>query len=123
MKFRRFTRVNFLTEIGKELLGAFFARFPNELAEKKVMLPSIELADDKYYPAVAKLFLSPNGLPPILNEAMLAIDALSTEAGEDQLDAALTKENFERKFTTKTSRADLAMQVWLVNPKLLALVS
>lgn len=122
MTFRRFTRTNFLTEIGKELLGTFFARFETELAEKSIVPPEAALADDRYYPAVAKLFMAPAGLPRELNEAMLAIDALSTESGEDQLDAALVKAKFERNFITKTTRADLAMQVWLANPKLLAQV-
>ena len=122
MKFRRFTKTKFLTEIGRELLGKFFERFQNKLEKARVTLPGAELADAPYYSALARVLLAPEDLPVEMSEVLFAIDALSSEAGEDQLEAAMKKEKPPLTFATKSSRADMAMQVWLARPELLARV-
>ncbi len=104
------------------MLGNFFERFQTELEKAGVTLPSIELADAPYYSAVARVLLAPEDLPVEMSEVLFAIDALSSEAGEDQLEAAMKKEKPPLTFATKSSRADMAMQVWLARPELLARV-
>ena len=122
MKFRRFTKTKFLTQMGRELLGQFLARFQTGLKNAGVELPKSDLADEAYFAALATLFEHPDGLPGEMNEVLFAIDALSNEDGQERLEEAAKKEIPELKFDGKSSRPDIALQVWLVNPKGLARV-
>lgn len=53
MKFRRFTKTKFLTEIGRELLVQFFERFERHMADAKLASPRANLTDDEYVAAAA----------------------------------------------------------------------
>jgi hypothetical protein len=54
MKFKRFTKPGFLKQIGRELLGRFFDRFKDGLADKKIELPGAGLKDDEYFKAMSR---------------------------------------------------------------------
>lgn len=70
MKFKRFTKPNFLKEIGRELLGRFLGQFKTELADKKIVLPAETLNDDDYFKVMSRIAMSPDGLPDGLFEAI-----------------------------------------------------
>jgi hypothetical protein len=45
LRFKRFSKPHVLKDIGRHLLGKFFAKFKDVLVAKKVALPDAALAD------------------------------------------------------------------------------
>jgi hypothetical protein len=120
MKFRRFTKPQFLKEIGRELLVKFFGRFTAELAEKKIVLPAENLKDDEYFQLMSRVAMAPDGLPDGLYEAIYAIDEMATEEGQERLEQAMAQGLLVLKVDEKSSRGDIAMQAYLTAPEVLA---
>ena len=120
LRFSRFTRPQLLKSIGRELLLLFFNSFTDEFKTRAVGLPSPELDDNEYFGRLSRLLNSPEELPESLNEALFAIDELASPAGQEQLEIELARRGQTIEFTPGSSCADLAMQVWLADPKLLA---
>lgn len=120
VRFRRFTKPHVLKDIGRALLGRFFAKFKDDLEEKKVALPDPALADEEYFGTLANVLMSPEGLPGSLNDALYAIDEMATEDGQQRLEEAVAAKQLPLAFDEKSSREDIALQVWLESPELLA---
>ena len=119
LKFKRFMKPHFLKEIGRELLGRFFAQFRTEMAAKSVALPPDTVSDDAYFEAVATIAVAPEGLPEGLVEAVHAIEDAANEEGEERLERAALERGLQHLLKGDTSRADLAVKVWLEAPALL----
>ncbi len=117
---KRFTKLHFLKGVGRKLVARFFERFRGELAEKKVDLPKGDLPDDEYFGGLSRLLLSPEGLPGDLCEALFTIDEMADDAGQEGLQNAVAQSKLEVKFEAESSHGDVAMQVWLARPELLA---
>lgn len=120
LRFKRFSKPHVLKDIGRHLLGKFFARFKDDLEVKAVSLPDPGLADEEYFGALSGLLLSPEGLPDSLNDALYAIDEMATEDGQQRLEDGVAEEQLPLTFDEKSSREDIALQVWLESPELLA---
>jgi hypothetical protein len=120
IKFKRFTKPHFLKQIGRELLGRFFNRFNTALGDKQIVLPVATLDDDAYFGAVAKIAMSPDGLPDNLVEAAYAIEGMANEEGQDRLERATGENGLAFQFGEDSSCADMAVQAWLANPELFA---
>lgn len=120
LRFRRFSKPHILKEIGRHLLGMFFAKFEDDLKKKDVALPDPALPDDEYFDALSGLLLSPEGLPGSLNDALYAIDEMATEDGQQRLEDGIAQEQLPLTFDATSSREDIALQVWLESPELLA---
>jgi len=120
LRFKRFSKPHVLKDIGRHLLGKFFAKFKDDLEKKEVALPDPELADEEYFSALSGLLLSPEGLPGSLNDALYAIDEMATEDGQQRLEDGVIEEQLPLTFDEKSSREDIALQVWLESPELLA---
>ncbi|MBI1178726.1 hypothetical protein GC207_14935 [bacterium] len=120
MKFKRFTKLTFLKQIGRPLLDRFLNRFAKELAARNVALPSGDSDDDDYYRALARLALTPDGLPDSLIEAMFEIEELATPEGQEQLEAAARRAQLALVFDEESTHADIALQVWLADPRIVA---
>ena len=88
MKFKRFTKPGFLKQIGRKLLGRFFDRFKDGLAEKKIELLAGALKDDEYFKELSRVARRPDGLPDDLFEAVYAIEEMATEEGQERLQRA-----------------------------------
>ncbi len=121
VKFKRFSKPRVLKEIGRHLLDQFFGKFKNALADKAVVLPDPTLDDEKYFEALAGLLVLPEGLPDTLNDALYAIDEMATEDGQQRLEEGVAEKKLKLAFDPKSSREDIALQVWLADPDLLAL--
>ncbi len=117
---KRFTKLHFLKGVGRKLVARFFERFRGELAEKKVDLPKGDLPDDEYFGGLSKMLLSPVGLPGELCEALFTIDEMADDAGQEGLQKAVAQSKLEVNFEVESSHGDVAMQVWLARPELLA---
>ena len=120
IKFKRFTKPHFLKQIGRALLGQFFNRFNPELAQKSVVIPAATLDDDAYFGAVAKIAMSPDGLPDNLVEAAYAIEGMANEEGQDRLERATGETGPAFQFGENSTCADMAVQAWLANPEVFA---
>lgn len=119
-KFKRFTRPQMLHQIGRPLLLKFFEKFQPELAACGVALPGPDLPDAEWEDRLAGLLSAPERLPGSLGEALYAIDEMATPEGQEQLELALDRERLALPFESGSSRHDLALQVWLVAPAILA---
>jgi hypothetical protein len=120
VRFKRFTKPHVLKDIGRALLGRFFAKFKDDLKENEVTLPDQTLPDDEYFGKLAGVLMSPEGLPGTLNDALYAIDEMATEDGQQRLEEGVAEEQLPLTFDEKSSREDIALQVWLESPELLA---
>lgn len=120
LKFKRFTRTRLLQRIGRPLLVRFFDKFQSELASRQVTLPAATLRDADWAGAVARLFTAPEHLPEGLCEALYAIDEMATPEGQEQLELAMEQTGVALELEPGCSRQDIALQVWLTAPALLA---
>lgn len=122
LDYKRFGRLAVLKCIGRELLVRFFDSFKAELNLSRISLPSSHVDDDQYFGSIARLLAAPEGLPETLNEVLFAIDELSSADGQERLEEAIACAGLAMEFLPGSSRADLALQVWLAAPELLARV-
>ena len=122
LHYKRFGRPAGLKSIGRELLGRFFDSFKTELNLSGISLPSNNADDDVYFGSMVRLLAAPEGLPEGLNEVLFAIDELSSADGQERLEEAIACSGVALEFLPGSSRADLAVQVWLAAPDLLARV-
>jgi hypothetical protein len=120
MKFRRFTKPKFLRQVGRELLSKLFGRFSGELEAKDITLPSADLKDDDYFRELSALAMAPDRLPDNLIEALFAIEEMANEEGQERLEAAAAEAGLNLKFDEESSYGDIAVQVFLAKPELLA---
>jgi hypothetical protein len=120
MKFKRFTKTQVLKRIGRDLLIRFFAAFAQDLPARRIALPPAELGDDDYFRAVAALLRQPEALPDRLNEVLFAIDEMASDEGQEALERALAEAGLALAFAPESSHEDIALQVWLSAPALLA---
>ncbi len=120
LKFKRFNKPQVLKKIGRELLAQFFEKFKEDFDAKCLPLPPPELADADYFNALASLLLCPEGLPDRLNEALFAIDEMASPRGQEVLLAAAEWARLPLVVRHESSHEDIALQVWLAAPALLA---
>jgi hypothetical protein len=120
IKFKRFTRSNFLKRIGRPLLARFLEAFQPAFQSANLAPPPGSLSDEAWYAALAQLLSSPEALPDSLNEALFAIAEMATPEGQEQLERAIADTGLALEFDSRSSREDIALQVWLAAPGLLA---
>ncbi|HEY5911804.1 MAG TPA: hypothetical protein VJA21_14475 [Verrucomicrobiae bacterium] len=120
IRFKRFTRPQALAAMGRPLLLRFFDKFQLKRAEGELALPAPDLPEGEWLGELARLFASPEALPDSLVEALYAIDEMSTPEGQEQLEAAVAQAGLRLESGEGSTRHDLALQVWLAAPALLA---
>ena len=120
IRFRRFTRPSVLKTIGRELLARFLREFEPDLGAQNISLPDPSLANEAYFNSLARLLSAPEGLPGRLTEALVAIDEMASPEGQEQLELAVAGAGLPLSFDPRSTRTDLAVQVWLAAPALLA---
>ena len=122
IQFRRFTKPNVLKRINRELLEKFLDQFKNEFNGNARTLPPPDLPDEDYFNALSRLLMSPECLPDRLNEALFAIDEMSTPRAQEQLEAAAEWPAVQGLLRAESSAQEIALQVWFAAPGLLARV-
>jgi len=120
MKLNRFNKPEILKQIGRDLLGRFFAQFQAELAAAGLALPPPGIPENDYYTALAWLLLNPERLPDSLNEALFDIEAVAHPRAFSQLEASSRWTELRRLFKTDTAREEMVLHAWLENPRLVA---
>jgi hypothetical protein len=122
LRFTRFTRPQILKSIGRELLTKFFRSFPEQPGTGGFSLPLPDLKDGEYFTQLARALMAPEALPPSLNEALFSLDELALPRGRQRLEAAVVEVGLPLVFGPESTAADIAVQVWLANPALVARV-
>jgi len=120
LHFRRFTKPSSLRRAGRSLLQRFFANFALPLRDAGFSLPDESLPDTAYFDALAGLLLTPEGLPDSLIEALFAINEMATGEGQERLEQAVVAGGLHLDLAPNSTHLDIALQVWLVAPELLA---
>ncbi|HMJ91653.1 MAG TPA: hypothetical protein VK530_17660 [Candidatus Acidoferrum sp.] len=120
MKFKRFTKPQFLKGVGRTLLTRLFDKFSADLGAKKVELPKPDSGDDEYFKSLAAVAMKPDGLPDNLIEALFAMEEMANDEGTERLQAAAEQAGLALSFDAKSSHGDVVMQVYLAKPELLA---
>ncbi len=120
IRFKRFTRPRALQAVGRPLLLQFFEKFQSQCQERQLALPAADLPETEWFGALARLFSTPEALPDGLVEALYSIDEMSTAEGQEQLEAAVAEAGVVLEPAAGATRHDLALQVWLAAPSLLA---
>jgi hypothetical protein len=120
LTYKRFSRPQLLQRIGRPLLTQFLEKFQRELLEHNLAVPPPELADEAWLGSLARMLTAPEALPDGLAEALYAIDEMSSEQGQEQLEAALEHANLSLPGAEESTREDIALRVWLAAPALLA---
>jgi len=119
IRFRRFTKPQFLREIGRPLLTQLFGKFAAEFSAHSTALPAESLADEDYFASLARVALAPEALPVSLVEALTAIEEMATPEGQERLETALSRAGLGLTFHEESSHGDIAVQVYLAQPTLL----
>src|SRR5438445_11044124 len=120
IKYKRFTNPRLLKRINRELLARFLDQFREPFNGNALALPPPGLADTDYFSSLARLLMSPESLPDRLNEALFAIDEMSTQRAQEQLEAAPEWPELQPLLKPDSCAQEIALQVWLAAPALLA---
>lgn len=104
MKFKRFTKLQFLKSVGRALLDKLFGKYADDLAAVGKKLPSQDLSDEDYFKSLSGLAMGADGLPDNLLEAMYAIEEMANEEGQERLEIAADQPGLGLKFDEKSSR-------------------
>ncbi len=120
LKFKRFTRPQVLQRLGRHSLLSLLAQFDADLRKAKVSVPSPALPEFEWFGALARLLAAPEDLPEGLNEALFAIDEMACPEGQEQLEAVIARAGLEGAVAPDSTREELALQLWLAAPALLA---
>lgn len=104
-----------LKRIGRPLLTRFFEQFAPELNSNGLALPPPGLCDAEFFNSLARLLMRPEELPDRLNEALVAVDDLSTPQGFDSLEKSPGWLARQPLLKADSTREDIALQLWLVD--------
>ena len=129
-QFSRFTRLDVLMGIGRNLLVRFLESFPDAVAAQNLSLPRPGTPDPEYFQAVADIFGRPDLLPETLLEALFAIEEMSDPGCRQQIQTALAELRSNTPSLQNSTTPILhspeappehfAIQVWLTIPAFLA---
>lgn len=115
---KRFVRAGFLQQLDRELLNRFLQQFQPQIQQRGLRLPEEAYSEETYGTRLAALLATPEGLPPELNEALLAIEELASPEAQEHLEAAAVSLGVQ--FRPGAARADMALAVWLNDPRAIA---
>jgi hypothetical protein len=113
---RRFCKPDTLGSIDTANLKSFLAPFDDYMKERGVDLSSQPFD----YPKLSEVLLSPGtDTPPELAESLYYVDELSTQQGFDQILEEIENTPLAAKVGQCPTYADLAVEVWLENPRII----
>src|SRR5262245_50108255 len=115
LKLKCFTRPGVLKRIGRPLLTRFFEQFAPQLNSNGLSLPPPEDSDTDFFNALARLLMRPEDLPDSLNEALVAVDDLSTPQGFESLEKSPGWAAHQALLKSDSTREDVALQLWLAD--------
>src|SRR5262245_14062709 len=115
LRLKCLTKPGVLKCIGCPLLTCFFESFAAELNSSGLALSPPELSDADYFGALARLLMRFESLPDLLNEALVAVDDLSTPQGFESLEKSAGWPARQSLLKPESTREDIALQLWLAD--------
>jgi hypothetical protein len=115
LKLKCLNKPGVLKRIGRALLTRFFEQFASQLNSNGLSLPPPELSDADFFNSLARLLMRPEDLPDALNEALVAVDDLSTLQGFESLEKSAGWPTRQSLLKPDSTREDIALQLWLVD--------
>jgi hypothetical protein len=115
---RRYSDPDALKEIAPANLLAMLKDEAPFLLARGVQLPDFANADEFDYEALAKLFLSPDDIPPELVERFHLVNQMSNKNAMDHILDQIQARQLELDFAADASPADVAVQLLLKNKAL-----
>src|SRR5256885_385063 len=115
LKLKCLNKPGVLKRIGRPLLTRFFEQFASELNSSGLALPPPELSDADYFNSLTGLLMRPEHLPDALNEALVAVDDLSTPQGFEALEKSPGWPPRRSLLKADSTREDIALQLWLAD--------
>src|SRR6267142_4237068 len=107
-----------LKRIGRPLLTRFFEQFAPQLNSNGLSLPPPETSDADFFNSLARLLMRPEDLPDFLNEALVAVDDLSTLQGFESLEKSPGWSARQPLLKHDSIREDISLKLWLADPQL-----
>jgi hypothetical protein len=115
LRLKCFNKPGVLKRIGRPLLTRFFEQFAPQLNSNGLSLPPPELSDSDFFNSLARLLMRPEDLPDALNEALVAVDDLSTPQGFESLEKSPGWGARRSLLKGDSTREDIALQLWLAD--------
>src|SRR5690348_618332 len=115
LKLKCLNKPSVLKRIGRPLLTRFFEQFASDLNSSGLALPPPEFSDVDYFNSLAGLLMRPEQLPGALNEALVAVDDLSTPQGFEALEKSPGWPARQSLLKQDSTREDIALQLWLAD--------
>src|SRR5215471_4560240 len=115
LKLKCLNKPGVLKRIGRPLLTRFVQQFAPQLKSNGLSLPPPEISDADYFNSLARLLMRPEDLPDSLNEALVAVDDLSTPQGFESLEESPGWPARQSLLKPDSSREDIALQLWLAD--------
>jgi hypothetical protein len=115
LKLKCLNKAGVLKRIGRPLLSRFFEQFAPQLNSNGLSIPSPGLSDSDFFNGLALLLMRPEELPDALNEALVAVDDLSTLQGFESLEKSPGWSARQRLLKPDSTREDIALQLWLAD--------
>lgn len=103
-----------LRSLGRTHLKQLFHRYATDLAACGIEIEEPD-EDDAYYRRLVEVFMSPEGIPPTLHEALFFIESLNNDRGEERLVKAAQDRRILVTFNGECSTADKALLAWLAD--------
>jgi hypothetical protein len=115
LKLKCLNKPGVLKRIGRALLTRFFEQFAPQLNSNGLSLPPPEISDADFFNSLARLLMRPEELPDALNEALVAVDDLSTPQGFESLEKSPGWAAHQSMLKSDSTREDIALQLWLAD--------
>jgi hypothetical protein len=115
LKLKCLNKPGVLKRIGRALLTRFFEQFAPQLNSNGLSLPPPEISDADFFNSLARLLMRPEELPDALNEALVAVDDLSTPQGFESLEKSPGWAAHQSLLKSDSTREDIALQLWLAD--------
>jgi hypothetical protein len=115
LKLKCLNKPGVLKRIGRPLLTRFFEQFAPQLNSNGLSLPPPEISDADFFNSLARLLMRPEELPDALNEALVAVDDLSTPQGFETLEKSPGWAARQSTLKPESTREDIALQLWLAD--------
>lgn len=122
-RFRRFTKVERLEEVGRPLLKRLFAIpvYAEAFKSTGVVLPEDSLADADYYKAVAALFRNGDSLPDSVSDDLHLIDELAGIQEMDDVRERFREQGRDLPVGARTVM-EVVVELWLLDATLVKAV-
>ena len=113
---QRFTKVNTLRSINRQLLFQFLRPYKDFFLSRGVNLKSLESSENPEYGELVGVFMNPDAdTPHDLAEALYFINEMATEDGMDQLLEEAEKREVHIDYLPESTPEDIAIQVWIAD--------